>query len=239
MVIGVGDVDAAFRVDGDAAGLPQPHRARRFGRNRRCVRSPQTGKAAADRAQPQRRARRVDGGLVANRFFVGNVARVRRALGGLPRHERLPIGALPPPFQVAQALGVRGQRSHLDHHVEAGEVARRTAELPAAVPRLEQRDLRPFDRKGERGVEERPCRDAVATVTTGRRLRGRVKSHPSQADGRMAVRPAMPPRQYRHAFERRLRPGVDDQCLPRTGGQRRDRRGQGQQHHDECGAAAS
>jgi len=54
----------------------------------------------------------------------------------------------------------------------------------------------------------------------------------------MALRPAMPPRQHRHAFERRLRPGVDDQRLPGAGRQRRDWRGQGKQHHDDCGAAA-
>src|SRR5262249_31155921 len=34
MVVGVGDVDMACRVDGDAAGPPQPHLTWRFGRSR-------------------------------------------------------------------------------------------------------------------------------------------------------------------------------------------------------------
>src|SRR4030095_10971397 len=77
---------------------------------------------------------------------------------------------------------------------------------PASIPSLEEGDLRPFDRKEERRVEERPHRNAEATVTTGHRLHCRVKSGSSEPYGRMALRPAMPPRQHRHAFERGLGP---------------------------------
>src|SRR5262245_2197793 len=61
-----------------------------------------------------------------------------------------------------------------------------------------------------------------------------MKSRSSEPDGRMALRPAMLPRQHRHAFERRLRPGVDDQRLPGTGRHRWDWRGQGKHHHEDC-----
>jgi hypothetical protein len=127
-----------------------------------------------------------------------------------------------------------GQGPELDHAVLSGQIPGVAAEAPAPIRPLEDQQLGTLDREEQRRVHEDAGRQGEAPLRVGDDLLDRDQPRRPEADGGMAMSPAIPGGHDDGAFEGAPGVGIDHDCAPRPGSGGGARQARHRREEDEC-----